>query len=618
MERFSSERQQEAKMTNSFSTTPQNHVDIDVAGQYTANDTVDYKGRPANKAKTGGWRSAPFIFGTELSEKTSAFGAQFNMVNYLVGVKYLGKAYSANMVTNYLGTGYLVTLVGGFVADSFLGRFWTIAAAASIQMMGFIVLMLTAYLPSLNNQHCEVVANGRSSCQSVHGTSLSVIYLGLYLISIGTGGIKACVSAFGADQFDGNDSKESKQLPHYFNVFFGSLELGSLLASTLLIWIQVHKGFKWGYAVEASVMFLALLFLFSARRLYRYRVPKGSPVTSVVRVFVAAFRNRKLPDPRLHNCFYYGPEEKAPELVPRTRNLRFLEKAAMLREGERVEEEPNPWRLTKLQDVEDTKKLLRLLPILFFSFFYWTCGVQFSTFTVYQVATMDRNLGSLEVPTGAVAGVFLTVAILLTLIIYDRILIPLIKRFTGNPVGISPLRKIGVGLVTPIFAMSAAALIEAKRLRVVKEVGAQDSPSLILPMSMFWLVPQYLILGFGQAFIYVGSLEFFYSESPRDMQSLGTAFVACSMSIGVFASSAIVSAVNSATRHHSDGEWLGDNMNRNHLDRYYWVLGGLSLINLGCFIVAAWYHEAVTKRPSSSALVAADPNASPPGGSSYD
>ncbi|KAG6542618.1 hypothetical protein Mapa_015949 [Marchantia paleacea] len=59
------------------------------------------------------------------------------MVNYLVGVKFLAKAYSANMVTNYLGTGYLMTLVGKIVADSFLGRFWTIFAAGTIQMMLF-------------------------------------------------------------------------------------------------------------------------------------------------------------------------------------------------------------------------------------------------------------------------------------------------------------------------------------------------------------------------------------------------------------------------------------------------------------------------------------------------
>ncbi|KAL2630226.1 hypothetical protein R1flu_014912 [Riccia fluitans] len=592
-------------MSNSSTAGPN---DKDLIGNYTANDTVDHKGRPANKARTGGWRSTPFIFGTELAEKTSAFGAQFNMVNYLVGVKFLPKAYSANLVTNYLGTGYLVTLVGGTVADTFLGRFWTIAVAAFIQMTGFIVLMLTAYLPSLNNQHCNEAANGKSSCRAAHGTSLSVIYLGVYLIALGTGGIKACVSAFGADQFDADDPKEAKQLPHYFNVFFGSLELGSLLASTLLVWIQDHKGFKWGYAVEASVMCIALLLLFSGRRLYRYRVPKGSPFTPVIRVLVAAFRNRKLLKPGPQSRFYYGPEEKAPALVPRTRNLRFLEKAAMLKEGELVEEEPNPWKLTRMQDVEDTKMLLRLLPILFFSFFYWTCAVQVSTFTVYQVATMDRKLGSMEVPTGAVGGVFLTVSILLTLILYDRVLIPLIKHFTGNPNGISPLRKIGVGLVTPIFAMLVAALIEGKRLNLAKDVGAQDSPTMTLPMSMFWLVPQYFILGFGQAFIYVGSLEFFYTESPRNLQSLGTALVSCSMSIGVFASSAIVSSVNSATKHHRDGIWLGDNMNRNHLDRYYWVLGGLSLINLGCFAVAAWYHESVTK---STSLVAADPNASP-------
>ncbi|BFI13309.1 hypothetical protein MPTK1_4g16240 [Marchantia polymorpha subsp. ruderalis] len=578
--------------------------------RYTQNDTVDCEGRPANKATTGGWRCTPFIFGAEFAEKTAAFGAQFNMVNYLVGVKFLAKAYSANMVTNYLGTGYLMTLVGGIVADSFLGRFWTIFAAGTIQMMGFVVLMLTAFLPSLNNQYCE--DDLKKDCRAAHGSSLSTIYVGLYLIAIGTGGIKACVSAFGADQFDSEDPREAKSLPHYFNVFFGSVEMGSLFASTLMIWIQEYKGWKWGYAILAIVMGAALVLLVSARRLFRYRVPRGSPFTPVARVFITALRNRKLPTPTDQSHLYTGPEEKAPQGVIRTSNLKFLEKAAVLREGEvATGEEPNPWRVANLQDVEDTKMLLRLLPILFSSFFYWTCSVQFSTFTVYQVATMDRRLGTMVVPSGTVGGVFLTVSILLTIIFYDRVIMRLIKRFTGNGQGISPLRKIGIGVITPAFAMMTAALIEMKRLRVVQDEHAEDSPATPLPMSMFWLVPQYLIIGSGQAFIYVGSLEFFYNESPRTMQSLGTALVSCTMSIGVFTSSAIVSTVNRATRHNHDGQWLGNNLNRSHLDRFYWVLGGLSLINVMFFLLAAWWHESVTRAFSSSA-VAADPDASPP------
>ncbi|KAG6556130.1 hypothetical protein Mapa_002071 [Marchantia paleacea] len=521
------------------------------------------------------------------------------MVNYLVGVKFLAKAYSANMVTNYLGTGYLMTLVGGIVADSFLGRFWTIFAAGTIQTMGFVVLMLTAFLPSLNNQYCE--DDLKKECRAAHGSSLSTIYVGLYLIAIGTGGIKSCVSAFGADQFDSQDPREEKSLPHYFNVFFDSVELGSLFASTLMIWIQDYKGWKWGYAILAIVMGAALFLLVSARRLFRYRLSRGSPFTPVARVFIAALRNRKLPTPSDQSQLYTGPEEKALQL-----------KAAILREGEVATGwEPNPWRVANLQDVEDTKMLLRLLPILFSSFFYWTCSVQFSTFTVYQVAIMNRRLGTLLVPSGTVGGVFLTVSILLTLIFYDRIVMPLIKRFTGNGQGISPLRKIGIGVITPAFAMMAAALIEMKRLRVVKAEHAEDTPATPLPMSMFWLVPQYLIIGSGQAFIYVGSLEFFYNESPRTMQSLGTALVSCTMSIGVFASSAIVSTVNRATRHHHDGQWLGNNLNRSPLDRFYWVLGGLSLINVLFFLLAAWWHESVTRATSSSA-VAADPDASPP------
>ncbi|RWV78231.1 hypothetical protein BHE74_00022471 [Ensete ventricosum] len=61
--------------------------------------------------------------GVELCERLTTLGIAVNLVTYLTGTMHLGSAASANAVTNFLGTSFMLCLLGGFVADTFLGRY---------------------------------------------------------------------------------------------------------------------------------------------------------------------------------------------------------------------------------------------------------------------------------------------------------------------------------------------------------------------------------------------------------------------------------------------------------------------------------------------------------------
>ena len=65
--------------------------------------------------------------------------------------------------------------------------------------------------------------------------------------------------------------------------------------------------------------------------------------------------------------------------------------------------------------------------------------------------------------------------------------------------------------------------VEVRRMHVI---GANHvaGPKDIVPMSIFWLMPQYVLIGIADVFNAIGLLEFFYDQSPEDMQSLGTTF----------------------------------------------------------------------------------------------
>ncbi|KAK4363310.1 hypothetical protein RND71_018551 [Anisodus tanguticus] len=89
-------------------------------------DAWDYKGRPALRSSSGG---------VEVVERLTTLGIAVNLVTYLIGTMHLGNATAANNVTNFLGTSFMLTLLGGFVADTFLERYLTIGIFATVQAM---------------------------------------------------------------------------------------------------------------------------------------------------------------------------------------------------------------------------------------------------------------------------------------------------------------------------------------------------------------------------------------------------------------------------------------------------------------------------------------------------
>lgn len=75
------------------------------------------------------------IAGVEVTEKIATSAAQFNLVSYLIVEKKLPLPYAANMVTNFMGTSFLLSLLGGFLADTFFGRYYTLIGSACTQMI---------------------------------------------------------------------------------------------------------------------------------------------------------------------------------------------------------------------------------------------------------------------------------------------------------------------------------------------------------------------------------------------------------------------------------------------------------------------------------------------------
>lgn len=167
-----------------------------------------------------------------------------------------------------------------------------------------------------------------------------------------------------------------------------------------------------------------------------------------------------------------------------------------------------------------------------------------------------------------------------------------------NFAGFSSLQRISIGLVFSIIGMAAAALAEKKRLTVAKSMGRHNS-STNLPISVFFLIPQFFLVGAGEAFIYTGQLDFFITQSPKGMKTMSTGLFLTTLSLGFFISSFLVSVIKKVTGGNGTDEgWLADNINNGRLDLFYWLLAVLGVINIVIYLICAtWYKP---RKPKSA------------------
>ncbi|XP_062097599.1 protein NRT1/ PTR FAMILY 5.10-like isoform X1 [Humulus lupulus] len=528
---------------------------------------VDYKGRPFFRFRCGGWRSASLIIGVEVAERFAYYGVSSNLVTYLTGPLGESTATAAANVNAWAGTAALLPLLGGFIADSFLGRYRTVIVASLLYILGLGLLSMSATLPSVSGFGCQ---NNNNMLCSTPQFRVILFYFSLYLVAIGKGGHKPCTQAFGADQFDGQDPEECKCKSSFFNWWYCCAAAGVIVSVLIVSYIQDNLSWALGFGLPCIAMVIGLVVFLLGTTTYRYSIElnKRGPFVRIGSVFVAAFRNRR-------RTLGLLPDRDSDQ-------FRFLNRALLapthLQEDDCV---------CSRADIEEAKAVLRLVPIWLTCLTYGIVFAQSSTLFTKQGATMDRTIvsGSSSKISAASLQCFIYLTVLIFLPIYDRIFVPVARTFTRAPSGITMLQRIGVGFLFHALSMVVAALVELKRLKTAQEYDLVDMPSAMIPMSVWWLLPQYLLFGIADVFSLVGMQEFFYDQVPTELRSIGLALYFSVFGIGSFLSSFLISVIEKAT---ADGEgrnsWFSNNLNRAHLDYFYWLLFGLSTVGFAAYL----------------------------------
>ncbi|KAL4194036.1 hypothetical protein AMTRI_Chr05g57200 [Amborella trichopoda] len=545
------------------------------------NSHIHHESKRGFAERKGGMKTMPFIIANETFEKVASYGLQANMILYLMTEYNLNPVSAAKILFTWSATSNFMPIIGAFVSDSYLGRFRVITLGSIATLLGMIILWLTAAIPNTRPPSCPT----QKTCFLPSPSQIAILLTSFALMSIGTGGIRPCSLAFGADQLaqSKSDPKTGRTLQRFFNWYYVSVGLSVMIAVTVIVYIQDVKGWIVGFGVPVILMALSTAFFTLGSPFYVKKEAQQSVFTGLFQVVAAAIKKRHqvLPIDNIDGMYYH----RGSKLATPTQELRSLNKTCMITDPAKDLKPDgsaqNPWTLCTVQQVEDLKSLIKVFPI-------WSTGITISIamlqhgFPVLQATAMDRHLGpNFQIPAGSF-GVFSLLALTAWVAIYEPIIGRVLKKLTGKRP--SNLFRLGAGLLISTGSMAVAALVESARLKEAHRTPEKK-------MSALWLIPQHCLAGIAEALNFIGQIEFYYTECPKNMSSVGVALLSLGMAVGNLLGDVVLTIVDGVSRNLSGVSWVPRDINKGHYDYYYWVLAIMSLVNFFYFLLCSWLYR---------------------------
>ncbi|RRT64362.1 hypothetical protein B296_00025256 [Ensete ventricosum] len=558
----------------------------------TRGEKTQAAGRPENgtaaerEIKYKGWKAMPYIVGTGSIPTPPLAHRAANGLSIT----------TATIVNVFNGTTNLAPLLGGFLADTYLGRYATLGLASLASQLGLLIIMLTAAVSQLHPPQCDP----GQLCSGPTPGQQAFLLFGLTFLVIGAGGIRPCNLAFGVDQFDPRTEDGRKGINSFFNLYYFTFNVAMMISATLIIYVQSNVSWSVGLAIPAVLMVFSCAFFFLGSRTYVKVRPQGSPFSSIAQVLVAAFRKRRLKLPDDH------PEESLldpPHLSSLISKLSYtnqiLDKAAIVTPEDEINPDgsaANPWQLCTLQQVEQVKCIVRIIPVWSTGILYQVAATQQQTYVIFQALQSNRHLGrsNFQIPAASFV-VFPMLGMSLWIPIYDRIVAPRLERITKKEGGLTLLQRMGIGLVLSVVVMATAGVIEERRrshaLRHHQTVGVTTNGGAVSPFSSLWLIPPLILLGVSEAFNVISQVEFYYKQFPENMRSIAGSLLFCGFAMGGYLSSLMVTVVHRSTGRGQSKNWLAEDLNKGKLDLFYFSIAVLGVLNFIYFVgCAKWYR----------------------------
>eukprot|EP00102_Acyrthosiphon_pisum_P018742 XP_016655952.1 PREDICTED: peptide transporter family 2-like isoform X1 [Acyrthosiphon pisum] len=346
----------------------------------------------------------------ELCERFTYYGMRTVLVLYLTTILKFNGDDSTIIYHSFVFLAYFMPLPGAILADSYWGKFKTIMCLSAVYALGNIVLT-------------------GSSMADMFGLDVQKIIalLGLFLISVGTGGIKPCVFTFGGDQF--RLPEQEKQLLHYTTKFTFAINVGALFSTFLTPELRqsVHclgrdTCFPLAFGVPAVLMLAAIVIFVSGKNVYVKKKPEHNVIG------------------RTFGCIFYALRTKITSRVPCQSH--WLENA----KGVYTETE-----------ISDTRTALDVISVFVAYPVFWSLYEQQGSRWTLQAMLMNGRVDFLDWTIKPDQMQTLVPLFGLTfLVLFDVALYPLLAK-----VGIrKPLQKLTLSGVLAVIAFVIAAILQ--------------------------------------------------------------------------------------------------------------------------------------------------------------
>ncbi|XWS72545.1 hypothetical protein CRYUN_Cryun02cG0049200 [Craigia yunnanensis] len=306
------------------------------------------------------------------------------MILYLTRDYGLETAKAANLIFVWSGANHLTPIIGAILADSYVGKYRMIVLGSILSFLGMVLLWLTAMFPQAR-PYCDQFS---SICESPTTPELLLLYSSLGIMSIGAGGIRSSVG-------QGKQSEKCRNLIKLLQLLFPSTRV-----SASSFHVKLHA--------------------------------RTSLFTGFAQVLVASFKNRHIDLPSQATNIEVCCLRKGSMLHVPSDKLSSCEKKKNPQQDLTSDgNASNPWSLSAIDQVEELKALIRVMPLCSSGIIMSVTIVQ-SSFSVIQSGTMDRHITpTFEIPAGSF-GMFMLISLVVWIAFYDRIAIPLASKIKGN------------------------------------------------------------------------------------------------------------------------------------------------------------------------------------------
>ncbi|KAH7266864.1 POT family-domain-containing protein [Fusarium redolens] len=474
-------------------------------GQFPTAEELDTLRRVPNKIPMKLF-SIAFI---ELCERFSYYGCTVVFTNFIQqklpegsttgadpeqpGALGMGQRASTGITTFNQFWQYFMPLLGAYIADQYWGRYKTISWALGIDIIGHIILIMSAIPPVIGNQ----------------GGALGAMIIAIIVIGFGTGGFKPNVNPLIVEQL-GEQYMHVKTLKSGERVivdpavtiervylwFYFCINVGALVGQVTMVFAEKEIGFWLSYTLPTFMLCLCPLVMWFNRHKYERRPPGGSVLGQALKTWFLAQKG----------CWSINP-------VATWRNLHkddFWEKV----KPSNFSHETRPkWMTFDDAWVDELSRGFNACAVFCWYPIFWLCYNQINNNLISQAAVMQRH----GVPNDILSNLN-PFALLIFIPLNDFFIYPALRkagfRFT-------PIKKITAGFFTGAAAMIWAAVVQHyiyQKSECGKYASGEDCA--VVEINVWAQTGSYVLIALSEVFASITSLEYAFSKAPKNMRSM--------------------------------------------------------------------------------------------------